>query len=123
MAGIEEKFSLKRDEDNIMLEWTETLTTPGQATQAQRYQATQNGILFQWTGTATAFSGVVERCTLDPTKGAPNWAPAEDQAVSGNPAAGKSPLIYNEPARGWWRFRLLSITGGTITVYVVGEQA
>lgn len=121
MVASKNRFGFKAHSDESHTEIVETLSSPGDST-PERYQRSDDGVTFQFSGTATAFSGVVERATTDPFVTVPNWAPAESEQVSGDLTAGVPPRTYHEPGKGWWRFRLDSLTGGTVTVSMMGEQ-
>ncbi len=110
--------SFKRESDQRVTERIEDLIAPGSV--MEWFQ--RGDVTVHLAGTATAFDGVVERATRDPNKPNPNWAPAEDEHLTGNLANGVAPRIYEEPAKAWWRFRLISITGGSMTVSLTGEQ-
>ena len=64
----------------------------------------------------------LERSTRDPNRATPNWAPAEDEHWTGNLVTGTAPRVYNEPARGWWRLRVISVSGGNLQLDVMGER-
>lgn len=104
------------------LEYTETLATTGN-TDPLRYERSDEGIVIQLSGTATAFTAIVERATLDPGSGTPNWAPADATPLTGNASTGIAPVRYDEPVRGWWRVRVTELTGGNLTLYIAGKPA
>lgn len=83
----------------------------------------QGRVIVQLSGTATAITAVVEHCTRDPSTAEVNWAPAEDEAFSGDLSAGMAPRPYEDPAIGWWRVRVTSISGGNCKVSIIGEKA
>lgn len=78
-------------------------------------------VVVQLTGSATAVTAIVERSFRDPNS-SPNWAPAGD-IISGNPSAGLNVKRYAEPTRGWWRVRVIAITGANVLVHVSSEKA
>lgn len=121
MVAIINRFGFKAHTDESHTEKLETLDAIG-PTQPERYQRSEDGITFQFSGTATEFSGMVERATTDPAGGTPNWAPAEEEVVTGNLTVGVAPRAYHEPGKGWWRFRLIQLVGGVVTVSMMGEQ-
>lgn len=108
-------------EKGSFLEYTEDFSATGQ-TDACRFERGSDGVLVQIAGTATSVTAIVERATKDPGVGTPNWAPASDQPISGNLATGVAPKRFIEPTRGWWRVRITGLTGGTASVYMVGER-
>lgn len=75
----------------------------------------------QLTGTATAITARVERSTQNPT-GTPNWAPAETETFSGNLAEGIAARAYEEPVAAYWRVNVTALTGGNVSVSIIGEQ-
>lgn len=77
----------------------------------------------QIAGTATSIVAVVERASEDPNGDRVNWAPAEADTFSGNLSAGIAPRIYVEPADGFWRVRVTTLTGGYVRVSIVGDDA
>lgn len=96
----------------------ENLTAVG-ATQGVRVRGS---VAIQYTGAATSITSVVERSTIDPVLGTPNWARVEDTPVTGNPSAGMTVASYTEPAIAWWRVRLTAITGSPVTVSISGTS-
>lgn len=82
-----------------------------------------DGVTVQISGTATNIVGRVERSSQDPAVGTANWAPAEDTGFSGDLSAGISPRAFIEPAVGWWRVNLTTLTGGNCAVSIVGGKA
>lgn len=71
-------------------------------------------VVVQITGTATAISVRVERSSLCPdSESGPNPAPADGPGIeiSGNASTGIAPVVYVEPAVGWWRLVVTSIAG------------
>lgn len=123
MPSSEENFSLPpcRSTDN-MVDFNQDFSAPGTSTPL-RLRASDNGVIFHLSGTATTFDVVVERSTRDPIRETPNWARAEDEAWSGNLTEGTAPRVYNEPVRGWWRLRVASISGGVLQLNIMGERA
>lgn len=75
-------------------------------------------VAVQVTGSATAIDAIVERSTRDSAN--PNWAPAEDTHITGNPSTGIVVRGYAEPAAGYWRVRVVTLTGGDVTISVSG---
>ena len=121
MVATVERFSLKPSGADNLIALEQDFSATG-STDAIKLQRCLDGVLFQLSGTATSFEAVVERCTRDPGIDS-NWAPAEDYHVTGNLVTGVAPLAYYEPARAYWRLRIISIAGGTMKVSLVGEQA
>lgn len=105
--------------DGERMELFEVLTNTG-VTQPVRLQGQ---VVVQVSGTATSVSAIVEHCTRDPASTEANWAPADDTAFSGDLSAGMAPRPYAEPAVGWWRVRVSSISGGDCKVSIIGEKA
>lgn len=120
MAGGSKQFTDLGDER--FLEYTETFSATGN-TDPLRYERSDEGIVIQLSGTATSFTAIVERATLDPGAVTPNWAPADSLPLSGNAAVGVAPVRFDEPVRGWWRVRVTALTGGNLTVYIAGKPA
>lgn len=94
----------------------QTLTDPG----STDWVALSGQVAVQATGTATSFTGVVERSARDPLDGA-DPAPAGDAPLSGDISAGLPPELYAEPGVGWWRVRVTTLQGGTATVAISGR--
>ncbi|QUT04045.1 hypothetical protein KFK14_12900 [Sphingobium phenoxybenzoativorans] len=111
--------SFKRESDQRVTERIEDLSAPGSV--MEWFQ--RGDVTVHLAGTATAFDGVVERATRDPNKPNPNWALAQVEHITGNLTTGVPFMVFQEPSKAWWRFRLISITGGNITVSLAGEQA
>lgn len=80
-----------------------------------------NEVCVQITGSATAVTAQVERSTRDPGQ-SPNFAPAGDP-ITGNPSTGLAIKRYMEPTRGYWRVRVISLTGGNIVIDLSGQKA
>lgn len=102
----------------VFLVGTQTLTSPTSATDALLFKG---AVAIQITGPATAVTVVVERSTSDPASGA-NWAPADADAVTGNPSTGVPVQAYLEPAAAWWRVRLTAMTGASVTISLSGQS-
>lgn len=80
------------------------------------------GIVLQITGTATTFTAIPERATVDPTTAGVNWAPVDELPLSANLTSDPlTPIVYNEPSRAWWRVRITTLSGGNVTISVEGE--
>lgn len=124
MPGTEELFTLPKcnQGDEKLVDFNQDFTTPGASTPPQRIQQNANGVLFQISGTATSFEAVVERSTRDPIRGTPNWARAEEENWTGDLSQGVAPRVFNEPARGWWRLRVVSLSGGNLQLNIMGER-
>lgn len=122
MVGITEKINLKSRQGEAIIQYTEDFAAPGSTT-PQQFQRTDDGVYIQISGSATAITAIVERSTKDPTRETANWAPAMAIPITGDLSAGIAPFIFNEPARGYWRVRITTLTGGTCTVVISGEQA
>lgn len=75
----------------------------------------------QVSGTATSFTGKLERSTRDPNSG-PNWAPAAP-TISGDLSAGIQAMILKEPTIAWWRLNISVLSGGTLQFNIAGLQA
>ena len=82
-----------------------------------------DGVTVQISGTATNIVARVERSSQDPAMATANWAPAEDTGISGDLSAGISPRAFLEPAVGWWRLNITTLTGGNCKVSIVGGKA
>lgn len=125
MPGTEEIFTLPKcsQGDEKMVDFNQDFTVPGVSSPPQRMRQNDNGILFQLSGTATSFQAVVERSTRDPLRETANWAPAESEDWSGSLVTGTAPRAYNEPSRGWWRLRVISVSGGVLQLNIMGERA
>lgn len=124
MPSTSENFTLPKrcDTDDKMVDFNQDFSSPG-VSDPLRLRESDSGVVFHIGGTATAFEAVVERSTRDPIRQTPNWAPAEDQIWTGDISAGIPPRVYDEPARGWWRLRVISITGGIVQLNIMGERA
>ena len=105
-----------------MVDFNQDMSSPG-VSDPIRLRENDSGVVFHISGTATSFSAVVERSTRDPIRSSGNWAPAEDELWDGSLAAGVAPRVYDEPARGWWRLRLVAIVGGSLQLNIMGERA
>lgn len=102
---------------------------------SQLFTATASGdaclfskeLAVQITGVATAITAIVERHpylnSVAPDPASPNWAPADANAISGDPATGMVPTSYFEPGFGWWRVRVTVLTGASATVSMTGTGA
>ena len=90
------------------------------ATQSEWIQATYK-LIVQVTGAATAVSIDIERSTINPVMAAAN--PAKVATITGNPATGITPSIYEEPGAGWWRAKLTSITGTPVHISIQAPEA
>lgn len=82
----------------------------------------QGDVIVQLSGTATDIVATVEHATRDPGSAEVNWAPAEDSGFSGDLSAGIPPRSYSEPATGFWRVNVTTLTGGNCKVSIVGER-
>lgn len=120
----EETFTQPRCQqgDEILVDFNQDFSAPG-SSDPLRLRENDNGVVFHLSGTATAFSAVVERSTRDPTRDTPNWAPAEDEPWTGDLTLGTAPRVFNEPIRGWWRLRVTAVSGGTLYLNIMGERA
>lgn len=119
MSGGQKQFTDLPNGERF-LEYTETFVAVGQ-TDPLRYERSDEGLIIQLSGTATAFTAIVERATKDPGDANVNWAPADSVPLSGNVSTGIAPVRYDEPVRGWWRIRVTELTGGNLTVYIAGK--
>lgn len=107
-----------RDKDGERTEYYEELNAPGVTSEAIRLQGT---VTVQVSGTATDVVAIVERSSRAPGSGQENWAPAEDDPFENDLSAGIAPREYIEPAIGWWRVRVATLTGGNIRISILGE--
>lgn len=82
----------------------------------------QGDVIVQISGDATNIVATVEHATRDPGTSEANWAPAEDTGFSGDLSAGIPPRSYSEPATGFWRLNITTLTGGNCKVSIVGER-
>ena len=80
-------------------------------------------IVAQISGTATSIDAVLERSVADPGTTSGSWAPAEDLHFSGDLSAGIAARPYYEPLSAFYRMRIISISGGTATISLIGKQA
>ncbi len=119
MTGETTKLNIK-DKSDERTEFFEILEAAGTTSPAIRLQGT---VTVQLSGTATEISAVVERSSRSPGSGQENWAPAEDETFAGDLSAGIAPREYTEPAIGWWRVRVLTLTGGDVKISIIGETA
>ena len=124
MPSTSENFTLpkKCDTDEKMVDFNQDFSAPG-ASDPLRLRESDNGVVFHLGGTATEFVAIVERSTRDPIRQTPNWAPAEEEQWTGDLTAGTPPRVYNEPARGWWRLRVIAVSGGNLQLNIMGERA
>ena len=107
------------EQNSQRVEMLETLVAAG----ASEYARFQDKVTVQLSGTATAITAVVQRSSIDPSRGTANWAPVEDTTFSGDLSAGISPRRYVEPAVGWWRLNITSMPAGNCTLSMIGETA
>lgn len=107
------------DNDNRRSELFEILSDAGQTEEVRL----QGDVIVQLSGSATAITAIVEHATRDPGTSEANWAPASDEPFTGNLSAGMAPRPYVEPATGWWRVRIASISGGDCKISIIGETA
>jgi hypothetical protein len=103
--------------DRIFHHIEDTLTGVGSSTALR----VVDEICVQLAGPATAIVAQVERSTKDPGA-SPNWAPAGDP-ITGNPSTGLNVKRYKEPTRGYWRVRIVSMTGASVTIDLSGQKA
>lgn len=116
MTATISRFSL-RDQDSEKVELYELMSAVG-STSAIRLQG---DVIVQLSGTATNIVAKLEHATRDPGGAEANWAPADDDGFSGNLSAGMSPRPYRDPAAGYWRVTITTLTGGTCKVSIIGE--
>lgn len=107
------------DNNGKRTELFEILSAAGQTDEVRL----QGSVIVQLSGTATAVNAIVEHATRDPGSSEANWAPASDDAFTGDLSAGMAPRPYSEPATGWWRVRITSMSGGNCKVSIIGEAA
>lgn len=88
-------------------------------TQAMRLQG---DVVVQISGSATVIDAIVEHATRDPATPQANWAPADTSNFSGDLSIGMAPRVYLEPASGFWRVRIITLTGGNCKVSVIGDR-
>ena len=119
MTGDVTKLNI-RDNNDERSEFFEVLEAAGSTSPAVRLQG---NVTVQIAGSATDVVAVVERSSRGPNTGEENWAPAENTPFFGDLSAGIAPREYSEPAVGWWRVRVPTLTGGNISVSIVGETA
>lgn len=124
MPGTKETFDIPRDGQSpkVMVDFNQDFDAAGSSDYV-RFQESEAEVVFHLSGTATSFVAVVERATRDPVRDTANWAPAEDEQWTGNLATGVAPRIYHEPLRGYWRLRIISMSGGNLRLNIMGEQA
>lgn len=118
MVGSFTKLNIA-DRDSERGEFFEILEAAGLATSPP--VRLQGRVVVQVSGTATDIVAVVEHATRDPGSGEENWAPAEDEPFSGDLSAGIPPREYEDPAVGWWRVRVPTLTGGAVKISIIGE--
>lgn len=118
MPATISRFEL-RDRPADKVELYQLMTATG-STDAIRLQG---GVIVQLSGSATSIIAKVEHATQDPATGEANWAPAEDDAFSGNLSAGIAPRPYLDPASGFWRLTITTLAGGNCKVSIIGEAA
>ena len=94
---------------------TDSFAAPG-STDGVSFVATPIDI--QLGGTATAMAAVVERSPTDPAVTA-SWATVDSYSAA--PAA-IGLKAYQEAGIGWWRVRVTSLTGGTVTIAITGRR-
>lgn len=92
----------------------ETLSASGDST-ALRLRGL---LVVQISGTATAVNAIVLR---SPDGAADNFSPAGDPIV-GDASAGIAVRRYEEPSRGFWKIRIVSVTGSA-KIHLSGFQA
>lgn len=119
MTGTTERHTVRNSED-VKLEFYELMSATGSTDPAIRLQGT---VVVQLSGTATDIVAIVERSSRDPGSAQVNWAPAEDDTFSGDLSAGIAPRAYTDPAIGFWRVRITTLTGGTCKVSIIGDRA
>lgn len=107
------------DNNGRRSELFEILSSVGQTEEVRL----QGDVIVQLSGTATAITAIVEHATRDPGSSEVNWAPASDDPFTGDLSAGMAPRPYVEPATGWWRVRIASISGGNCKISIIGETA
>ena len=118
MPGTIDRHEI-RDPEEVKLELYQLMSATG-TTDAIRVQGR---VTVQLSGTATAIVAIAERSSRDPGGAEANWAPAEDDTFSGDLSAGISARAYEDPAVGFWRVRITTLTGGTCKVSIVGDRA
>ena len=114
MAGKTDKITIAGVERQTFYE---ELSEAGVTSPPTRF--TQD-VSVQLSGTATDIVAVVERSSQDPGSGEENWAPVEGETFTGDLSAGIPPRAYIEPAAGWWRVRVSTLTGGYVRVSMAG---
>lgn len=107
------------DSNNQKTELFDTLASTGQTDPVRL----QGMVVVQLSGTATSINAIVEHATRDPSTAEANWAPAEEDAFEGNLSLGIAPRPYQDPATGWWRVRIASMSGGNCKISIIGEKA
>jgi len=119
MAGIDTELTIKQNADQRRM-FFEQLDAAGVTDPPMRLQGR---VIVQIAGTATDIEATVEHATQDPGSGQEDWAPAESEIFSGDLSAGIPPRELKEPAIGWWRVNVTSLTGGYARVSIIGESA
>ncbi len=74
------------------------------------------------TGVATAVEIAIERSASSPFNNGARWASAGSSIII-NPSVAPEAFYYAEPGVGWWRARLVSITGASVKVDITGAGA
>lgn len=78
-------------------------------------------------GTATSFTGVIERSAVDPNSPVANplsgVTPADSTGLTGNLTTGITPNVYREPGVGWWRIRVTACSGGSANTSISGQSS
>jgi hypothetical protein len=104
---------------------TETIVLYDVATDSFSAPASTDGVSFVGTpitvqigGTATAVSAVLERSPTDPTVTAA-WSTVDTYSGAAASIGFKS---YQEGGIGWWRVRVTTVTGGTVTIAMTGRR-
>lgn len=118
MAGTERKLTIKRNNEERTT-FFEQLDAPGTTSPPMRLQGR---VIVQIAGTATNIEAIVEHASQDPGSNQEDWAPAENEPFAGNLALGISPREYDEPAIGWWRVRVPTLTGGYARISIIGDS-
>ncbi|WP_337846806.1 hypothetical protein [Sphingomonas sp.] len=124
MATIVEKTRIPKGNDEDFIELQQDFAAPG-ATSAMRLIGQ---ICVTITGNSTLATIRVERASrlvTNPAGSNAHWAPADDDPIdlTINPSAGVPAMFYEEPTMGWWRVRVLDLSGGTLTVNISGVDA
>lgn len=100
----------------VQLDSTSDSFSVASATDAISFVATPIDV--QIGGTATSVTAVLERSPTDPAVSA-SWATVDTYMAAPAAVGFKA---YQEAGVGWWRVRVTSLTGGTVTINITGRR-